>query len=114
MVEHLWKIGACKTPEHQCYTLVSKPEPRLLVFAVPKNVQKQKARPKRSITKPGDDHSAGLWVDYDLLRRHQARSSQIIVHSPNITVNNRYLELADIALGTHKPKKKSKAASGPS
>jgi hypothetical protein len=58
----------------------------------------------------GDDHSAGLWVDYDLLRKHQGRSPEIVLHSPHIAVNNRYLALADIALGNNKPKKKSKSA----
>ena len=76
----------------------------------PRNVQKRRARPKRSIAKPGEDHNAGLWVDYDLLRKHQGRSPETILHSPSADVNNRYLELADLALGNIKPKKKSKAA----
>jgi len=83
-------------------------------FAVPNKVQKQKARPKRSITKLADDHSAGLWVDYDLLRRHRARSSEIVLHSPHSAINNRYLQLADVALGLNKPRKKSKASNGDS
>jgi hypothetical protein len=83
---------------------------RLFPFAVPRNVQKRKARPKRSIAKPGDDHNAGLWVDYDLLRKHQGRSPEVVLHSPQMGVNNRYLELADIALGTNTSKKKTKAA----
>ena len=77
---------------------------------VPNNVQKRKARPKRSIAKPGDDHNAGLWVNYDLLRKHHGRSFEVVLHSPQMGVNNRYLELADIALGTNKPKKKTKPA----
>jgi hypothetical protein len=77
---------------------------------VARNVQKRKARPKRSIAKPGNDHNAGLWVDYDLLRKHQGRSREVVLHSPQIGMNNRYLELADIALGTNKPKKKTKSA----
>lgn len=89
-----------------------KPEAALFVFALAKNVQKQKARPKRSITKPGDNHTAGLWVDYDLLRKQQGPRSKIVLHSPHIALNNRYLELADIALGTNKSKKKSKSANG--
>ena len=93
---------------------IRKPERRLPVFAVPNNVQKQKARPKRSITNPGDDHSAGLWVNYDFLRRHQASRSEAVLHSPHAAVNNRYLELADLALGLSKPKKKSKAENGSS
>ena len=66
---------------------------------------------KRSINKPGTDHELGLWVDYDLLRKHQVRPSEIVIHNPVSAANNRYLELADLALGTGKPKKKSKAAS---
>ena len=78
-----------------------------------KNVQKRKARPKRSIDNPGVDHDLGLWVDYELLRKHQGRPPEIVLHSPLSAVNNRYLELADLALGNGKLngklKKKSKA-----
>jgi hypothetical protein len=74
------------------------------------NVQKSKARPKRAIAEPGDDHDLGLWVDYELLRRHQGRAPQIIIHDPVSATNNRYLELADLALGNSKSKKKSKSA----
>jgi len=77
---------------------------------MPKNVQKRKARPKRSIAKPGDDHELGLWIDYDLLRKHRNGNSRTIIHDPITSTNNRYLELADLALGTQKPKKKSKSA----
>lgn len=73
-----------------------------------KNGQKRKARPKRSIDNPGADHDLGLWVDYDLLRRHQGRPPEFIQHAPTSAANNRYLQLADIALGNNKPKKKSK------
>jgi hypothetical protein len=73
-----------------------------------KNVQKRKARPKRSIAKPGDDHELGLWIDKDLLRKHQNRAPQTIIHDPLTSTNNRYLALADIALGNNKPKKKAK------
>lgn len=73
-----------------------------------KNVQKRKARPKRSITKPGNDHELGLWIDRDLLRKHQSRSPQTIIHDPLTSTNNRYLVLADIALGNNKPKKKAR------
>jgi len=76
---------------------------------MPKNVQKRKARPRRSIDKPGEDHELGLWVDYELLRKHQGRPSQFVFHDPLSAADNRYLELADIALGTAKPKRKSKA-----
>jgi hypothetical protein len=77
---------------------------------MPKNVQKRKARPKRSIAKPGDDHELGMWIDYELLRKQRNGTSQTIIHDPITSTNNRYLELADLALGTQKPKKKSKSA----
>jgi hypothetical protein len=78
-----------------------------------RNVQKSKARPKRLINHPGDGHELGLWIDYELLRKHQNRTPQTIIHDPLSSVNNRYLELADLALGNVKAKKKSKgSASG--
>lgn len=80
-----------------------------------KNVQKRKARPKRSIKEPGEDHPLGLWIDKDLLRKHHAHSSHIAVHNPLTASSHRYLELADLALGLNKPngkpKKKAKGAS---
>jgi hypothetical protein len=76
-----------------------------------KNIQKRKARPKRGTKAPGDDHGLGLWVDYDLLRKHQGRPTQIILHGQTSGASNRYLELADLALGNSKPKKKSTGAS---
>jgi hypothetical protein len=74
-----------------------------------KNVQKRKARPKRSIEKPGEDHELGLWIDYDLLRKHQNRTATII-HDGSSLVESRYLRLADLALAPSKPKKRTKAA----
>lgn len=78
-----------------------------------KNVQKRRARPKRSINDPGQDHPVGLWIDKDLLRRHHAHQSQ--TSDPLTASNHRYLELADLALGLNKPngkpKKKAKGAS---
>ena len=72
------------------------------------NVQKRKARPKRSIEIPGDDHPLGLWIDKELLRKHQNRTPQTIIHDQSSVTNNRYLQLADLALGNRK--RKSKAA----
>ena len=72
-----------------------------------KNVQKRKVRPKRSV-QPNDDHDLGLWVDYELLRKHQGRPPEIVLHAPTSSLNNRYLRLADLALGNNKTKKKSK------
>jgi len=72
-----------------------------------KNVQKRKARPKRSIENPGQDHELGLWIDYDLLRKHQGRSATII-HDGSRLVESRYIQLADLALAPSKPRKKPK------
>jgi hypothetical protein len=77
-----------------------------------RNVQKTKARPKRSISHPGDDHDLRLWIDYELLRKHQNRAPQTIIHDPLSSVNNRYLELADLALGKGKVKESKSSASG--
>jgi hypothetical protein len=68
-----------------------------------KNVQKQKASPKRSITEPGEDHPLGLWIDKDLLRKHHDHRAKPIPQDPFTSSNNRYLELADLALGVNKP-----------
>jgi len=70
-----------------------------------KNVQKRKAHSRRSIDKPGADHDLGLWVDYERLRKHQGRPPEILIDPP-AGANSRYLELADLALGTNKPKRK--------
>lgn len=74
------------------------------------NVQKRKARPKRSIAKPGRDHDLGLWIDYEFLRKHQSPVVKPVFHDATTASNNRYLELADVILGNGKPKKKSKSA----
>jgi hypothetical protein len=71
-----------------------------------KNVVKLKAR--RSLDNPGNDHDLGLWVDYELLRKHEVRPSQIVIHNPVTTTNNRYLELADLALGNIKPRRRKR------
>jgi hypothetical protein len=79
-----------------------------------KQIQKEKPRPKRSINIPGDDHELGLWIDYDLLRKFRNGSSSDVIHDGMTSKNNRYLELADIALRNGKDgklKKKSKSSS---
>jgi hypothetical protein len=75
-----------------------------------KKVSKRKASPTRSIEISGDDHEVGLWINTDLLRKHRNPTPQTIIHSLSPTANNRYLELADLALGNGKVKKKAKAA----
>jgi len=74
------------------------------------NVRKRKPRPARMIANSGSDHELGLWVDYALLRKHQNHSAAVL-HDHSAETNNRYLELADIALGNKKSKKKARAAS---
>ena len=72
---------------------------------MPKNVQKPRGRPTRSIAKRGDHRESGLWIDYDLLRKRHGHSADAVYDS-SATMDNRYLELADIALGNKKIKKK--------
>lgn len=72
-------------------------------------VQKHKPRPKRNIENPDDDHPVGLWIDKELLRRHQNSQPQTIIHGVHESDGNRYLQLADIALGIGRGKKKTKA-----
>jgi len=77
---------------------------------MPKNVQKRKPHPKRSIVTPGEDHELGLWIDYELLRKKENRTPMTVLHDALPETNHRYLELADLALGAKKSKKKAKAA----
>lgn len=75
---------------------------------MPNNVQRCKAPPAQSIG-PSDAHEVGRWINYELLRKNQSRTP-IILHDRSAATNNRYLELADLALGNKKTRKKSKAA----
>lgn len=74
------------------------------------HVQKRKAQPKPSVAMPGDERELGLWVDYELLRKHHNHTTQAVLHDPSVGRNNRYLELADLALGTSKHRRKPKGA----
>jgi hypothetical protein len=78
---------------------------------MPTKLEKREAQPKISIAKPTRDRDLGLWIDYDLLRKHQNHTT--ILHDASPAMNNRYLALADLALG-NKTKKKSKAAAAAS
>jgi hypothetical protein len=64
------------------------------------NVTKAPAHPKRSTKKPDVDHPQGLWVDWELLRKHMSsRQPRFVLPSDSgLAANNRYLELADLAL----------------
>jgi len=77
---------------------------------MPKNLEKREAHHARFIDKPAADQDLGLWVDYDLLRKHRGRPPETILYASTNAANNRYLELADLALGNKKPRKKSKPA----
>ena len=72
-------------------------------------VKKLRARPKRTILDEADDHPVGLWVDKELMRKHtqQQQTPRTIIHGSSEAAGNRYLELADIALGNYKNKKKT-------
>jgi hypothetical protein len=76
---------------------------------MPKNVQKRPLLPSRPTAKPDDDHELGLWIDYELLRKHRNPTSTIL-HDPSAATNSRYLQLADLALGNGKARKKYKTA----
>ena len=79
---------------------------------MPTKLEKREAQPNISIAKPTRDRDLGLWIDYDLLRKHQNHTPTIL-HDASPAMNNRYLALADLALG-NKTKKKSKAAAAAS
>ena len=72
-----------------------------------KNVQKRKARPKRSIKGKGDDHPQGLWVNVDFFRKLTTHEGRTVVHGEAGETQNHYLELADLVLND-KQKKKNK------
>jgi hypothetical protein len=78
--------------------------------AAGRKVLKERAQPLRNIENPDDDHPVGLWIDKELLRKYQGRAHQTILHGAHESDSNRYLQLADIALGNNKAKRKSKAA----
>jgi hypothetical protein len=75
---------------------------------MPAKVKKLKARPKHTILAEGEDHPVGLWVDKELMRKHtqQQQTPRTIIHGSSEAAGNRYLELADIALGNPKNNKK--------
>jgi hypothetical protein len=71
-------------------------------------VKKSKPRPKNTLrAETEDDHSPGLWIDHELLRRQYKRDPQILMDNSNPT-GNRLIELADIALGTRASTTKKK------
>jgi hypothetical protein len=71
-------------------------------------VKKSKPRPKNTLrAETADDHSPGLWIDHELLRRQYKRDPQVLTDNSNPT-GNRFIELADIALGTRTSPAKKK------
>jgi hypothetical protein len=76
--------------------------------ATANNVQKHRARPKRSIRTEGQDHPLGLWIDKEIFRKHQNRPPQLVLHDPSAISSNRYLALADLALGSNRTKSRRK------
>jgi hypothetical protein len=59
--------------------------------------QKQQAAGKPSRSTEAGDRSLGLWINKDMLRRHQHQQARIVLHDPRASTNNRYLALADFA-----------------
>ena len=75
---------------------------------MPAKAKKAKARPTGTLV--ADDHPIGLWVDKELLRKHtQQQTPKIIIHGNSEAAGNRYLELADVALGNKKKKRANNA-----
>lgn len=72
---------------------------------MPAKVKKSKPQPKRTILAAADDHPVGLWVDKELLRKHTQTTPKTIIHGSSEAAGNRYLELADIVLGTRNKKR---------
>lgn len=71
-------------------------------------VRKFKPRPKDTLrAKTPDDHSPGLWIDHELLRRQYKRDPHVLLDNSNPT-GNRFIELADIALGLRPSTSKKK------
>jgi hypothetical protein len=64
--------------------------------------QKQHAVGKPSRSTEAGDRSLGLWINKDMLRRHQHQQARIILHDPRASNNNRYLALADLALNNRR------------
>lgn len=67
-------------------------------------VTKAVPQPKRTIDQAEDDHPLGLWIDRELLRKHTRHQAKPILDTMNYS-GNRYLELADIALGLKRPER---------
>ena len=72
---------------------------------MPAKVKKSKPQPKLTILEAADNHPVGLWVDKELLRKHTQQTPKTIIHGSSEAAGNRYLELADIVLGTKSKKK---------
>lgn len=68
------------------------------------NVQKNEPRPKRSINEEGTDHPIGLWMNHELLRKHQNRPPRIVLHDSAGSMQERYLAPADFAIEKGPPK----------
>ena len=74
-------------------------------------LKKNRGRSKRPRGAQDDDHAVGLWMDMDILRKHQTGTPQIVIHDPMASTNNRYLALADFALGNNKIKRRKEQSS---
>ena len=68
---------------------------------VPKDQATKKAKTKQA--KPKAD---GLWVDWDFLRSLTKRPPQTVLHDEGSPGYNRFLRLADIALGSRAKRRK--------
>ena len=72
---------------------------------MPPKRKQAKVRPKRNIQSASEEPPVGLWVDKEILRKHtQQQTPKTSIHGNSEAAGNRYLELADLALGNKKKK----------
>jgi hypothetical protein len=85
----------------------SKPlAPKKPTTIVQKNPLARKVRTKTDT----EDRSIESWLNQDIFRKQRERATQIVLHGPLASTNNRYLALADKSFGRNNPKSKRKTS----
>jgi hypothetical protein len=84
----------------------SKPLAKKPTTVVQKTRLPRKAWPKTD----EEDRSIESWLNKDIFRKQREQATQIVLHGPLASTNNRYLALADQALGKNNAKSKRKAS----
>ena len=73
----------------------------------PRNLQKHRARPKRSMRREGEDYPRGLWIDEEIFLKHQSRPPQVALREPMLNSSDHHVALPDSVLTDKKSKPKS-------